>query len=69
MYSHTIWNRQPLQKIFTSFFGRQLEKVNDCIDCGECEERCPFDLPIREIMAKNYKLYLEQKRKWEETRS
>jgi predicted aldo/keto reductase-like oxidoreductase len=66
MYSHTIWKRQPLQKIFTGFFSKQLEKVYDCMDCGLCEERCPFDLPIREIMAKNFELYLEQKRKWEE---
>jgi uncharacterized protein len=69
MYSHTIWKRQPLQKIFTGFFGRQLEQVKDCIDCGECETRCPFDLPIREIMARNYDLYLEQKATWEKSRS
>ena len=69
MYSHTIWKRQPLQKIFTGFFSKQLEKVYDCMDCGLCEERCPFDLPIREIMAKNFELYLEQKRKWEEIQS
>ncbi len=69
MYSHTMWKRQPLQKIFTGFFGRQLEQVNDCIDCGECETRCPFDLPIREIMARNYDLYLEQKANWEKSRS
>ena len=69
MYSHTMWKRMPLKKIFNSRFCSQLDKVNDCTDCGECETRCPFELPIREIMAKNYKLYLEQKRKWEETRS
>ena len=22
--------------------------VEDCLDCGECEDRCPYDLPIRE---------------------
>ncbi len=28
---------------------RQLESnVSDCIDCGTCEERCPYDLPVRE---------------------
>jgi len=69
MYSNSLWNRQPLEKIFSGRFSSQLEKVNDCIDCGECEERCPFDLPIREIMARNYDLYLEQKKKWEESRS
>jgi predicted aldo/keto reductase-like oxidoreductase len=69
MYSNSLWNRQPLQKIFTGRFSAQMEKVNECIDCGVCEERCPFDLPIREIMARNYDLYLEKKKYWEERRS
>ena len=30
---------------------RSLEKnIDDCADCGECEEKCPFHLPIRETM-------------------
>jgi len=69
MYSHTIWKRQPLQKVFTGFFGKQLEAVEECIDCGECETRCPFDLPIREIMARNYDLYLEYEKKWKAMQS
>ncbi|MTI79349.1 MAG: 4Fe-4S dicluster domain-containing protein [Firmicutes bacterium] len=24
--------------------------VEECIDCGECEEKCPYDLPIREML-------------------
>lgn len=65
MYSNTIWKRMPLEKIFNSQFGRQLERVNECTDCGVCETQCPFDLPIREIMARNYDLYIDQKAKWE----
>lgn len=26
-------------------------KAGDCIDCGACEKRCPYDLPIREMLA------------------
>jgi predicted aldo/keto reductase-like oxidoreductase len=67
MYSHTMWERMPLQKIFNSRFYTQMEKVNDCTDCGICETRCPFELPIREIMARNFKLYQDKKKQWEET--
>jgi len=27
------------------------KNVDDCLDCGECEERCPYDLPIREMLG------------------
>lgn len=28
------------------------KKASDCIACGICESRCPYDLPIIEMMAK-----------------
>lgn len=47
-----------------------MEKVPDCIDCGECEERCPYNLPIRKRIkeaADNYaaakKVYTEKQGK------
>jgi predicted aldo/keto reductase-like oxidoreductase len=27
-----------------------LKKAHDCTECGACEERCPFDLPVRELV-------------------
>ena len=28
------------------------KKASDCIDCGICETRCPYQLPIREMLKK-----------------
>jgi len=25
-------------------------KVDECIECGKCEERCPYELPIRDML-------------------
>ena len=27
-------------------------KAGACVDCGECESRCPYELPIREMLKK-----------------
>ena len=28
------------------------KKASDCVDCGVCETRCPYNLPIREMLKK-----------------
>lgn len=31
-----------------SRYESQTARAGDCIGCGKCEERCPYELPIRE---------------------
>lgn len=34
-------------------------RAKDCIECGICEERCPYDLPIRNMLKKVRKIFNE----------
>lgn len=35
-----------------SRYATLAKKAGDCIGCGECETRCPYNLPIREMLAR-----------------
>lgn len=34
-----------------------MESVEKCEDCGECIEKCPYDLPIPDLLKENLALY------------
>ena len=36
-----------------------LERVNECTRCGRCEEICPYDLPIMDMLPEKVKEYRE----------
>ncbi|MBC7234559.1 MAG: aldo/keto reductase [Chloroflexi bacterium] len=46
------------------FYGQQTQQmvalVEECIDCGKCEERCPYELEIRQTLRENAEWYKEQ---------
>ena len=35
------------------------KKASDCVDCGICETRCPYNLPIRQMLKKVKELFGE----------
>jgi uncharacterized protein len=39
--------------------GDGMETVPECIECGECEQKCPYGLPIVDLLKENLSLYKE----------
>ena len=42
-----------------------MARAADCTECGECETRCPYHLPIREMVAENYRIFDEIRKQHE----
>jgi predicted aldo/keto reductase-like oxidoreductase len=49
--------RMAVDSILTGGPARAVESASNCIKCGECEAKCPYDLPIREMMDERVALY------------
>lgn len=52
--------RMPPERAFSGRMAEGVARFEDCIDCGECEARCPYNLPIREMMRDIVTRYREQ---------
>ena len=46
------YSRYNLQEWATARYKAMAKKASDCVDCGVCETRCPYQLPIRKMLQK-----------------
>jgi predicted aldo/keto reductase-like oxidoreductase len=37
--------------------GKHIDGARNCLQCGECETKCPYQLPIREMITENIAFY------------
>lgn len=44
------------------WIGKAMESVEQCIECGECEQKCPYHLPIPDLLKENLALYRQYTR-------
>ena len=51
------YNRYNLQDWATARYMAMDKTASDCIGCGACEDRCPYNLPIRKMLKKVEKLF------------
>jgi len=64
----SIVKRMPWQNAF-DWLDPVIEKAQECTECEECLERCPYHLAIPELLKKNISLWEECKRRAGETLS
>ena len=57
------YKRLPQERFF-AMFGTAVDKAVNCSDCGECEKRCPYNLPIREMIKEQVSWYQDLKAKF-----
>ena len=46
------WSRYDLEDFARRKYNGLQKHASDCVDCGVCETRCPYHLPIRDMMKK-----------------
>lgn len=57
MNVRSFWQRMPADRLATGWLLDAVTGARDCIECGECEEKCPYRLPIRELLSENIAFY------------
>lgn len=41
----------------SAWLAKAMESVAECIECRECEEKCPYNLPITDLLKENLALF------------
>lgn len=55
--SYPIIARRLSEIKAAKFSAKIMDSVRNCTECGECMKRCPYNLPIPELLKKHLALY------------
>jgi len=53
----SFWKRFPPERFFGGFVAEAVAGARKCAQCGECETRCPYHLPIRLMLEESVAFY------------
>jgi len=52
--------RMPETRVYGEWGQSLISQAETCIRCGDCESRCPYSLPVPDMVAENAQWYREQ---------
>ncbi|MFB0536268.1 MAG: aldo/keto reductase [Anaerolineae bacterium] len=61
MILESMMKRVPAGSFFPEWGTEIVPQAENCVQCGECEEKCPYHLPIREMMEEHLALFHTRK--------
>jgi aryl-alcohol dehydrogenase-like predicted oxidoreductase len=53
-----LMRRAPSERFLTPEWREQMMRIEDCLECGQCSERCPYDLDTPALLKKMLQDYL-----------
>ncbi len=65
MMWESVVKRLSQEWLFSGWLADIMDKAANCTQCGECEEKCPYNLPIMDMMKEYVKLHQAGKREYE----
>ena len=54
-----LLRRSPAANWLTPAWQEKMEKIEDCLHCGQCSAKCPYGLDTPALLEKNYEDYRE----------
>ncbi len=49
--------RAPSKAWLTEAMQAEMKKIENCLNCGQCKSKCPYELNTPELLKKNYEDY------------
>ncbi len=53
-----LLKRAPTSNFISEQGKENMKKIEDCLDCGLCKSKCPYELDTPQLLRENYKDYM-----------
>ena len=47
-----VWKKDQIDNM-----EEEMKKIENCLECGQCMKKCPYELNTPELLKKNYEDY------------